>query len=87
VYENKVLKIIFGPGRDEVTGEWRKLLNEDLHNLFRSLNNVRTIKIRKVRWARHVASIGKFKNRYTFAVGKWRVWNGVWEIIDCCTLF
>ena len=54
-FENRVLRRIFGPKRDEVTGEWRKLLNEELNDLYCSPNIVRVIKSRGMRWARHVA--------------------------------
>jgi hypothetical protein len=49
VFENRVLRRIFGPKRDEVTGEWRKLHNEELHNLYSSPNIIRTIKSRRLR--------------------------------------
>jgi len=52
---NRVLKRMFGPRRDEVTGEWRKLHNEELNNLYSSPNIVRVIKSRRIRWAGHVA--------------------------------
>jgi len=55
VFENRVLRRIFGPKRDEVTGEWRKLHNEELKDLYCSSGIVRVIKSRKVRWAGHVA--------------------------------
>jgi hypothetical protein len=55
VFENRVLRRIFGPKRDEVTGEWRKLHNEQLHILYTSPNIIRHIKSRKMRWAWHVA--------------------------------
>jgi hypothetical protein len=55
VFENRVLRRIFGPKRDEVTGEWRKLHNEELNDLYFSLTIVRVIKSRRMRWARHVA--------------------------------
>jgi hypothetical protein len=55
IFENRVLRRIFGPKRDEVTGEWRKLHNEELNDLYSSLNNVRLIKSRRIRWAGHVA--------------------------------
>jgi hypothetical protein len=54
VFENRVLRIIFGPKRDEVTGGWRKLHNEELHNLYSLPNIIRMIKSRRMRWARHV---------------------------------
>jgi hypothetical protein len=55
VFENRVLRRIFGPKRDEVTGGWRKLHNEELHNLYSSPSIIRMIKSRRMRWARHVA--------------------------------
>jgi hypothetical protein len=57
--ENKVLRRIFGPKRDEVTGEWRKLHNEELHNLYCSPNIVRVMKLRGMRWVGHVAWMGE----------------------------
>ena len=58
VFENKVLRRIFGPKRDEVTGEWRKLHNEELNDLYSSPNIVLVIKSRRMRWAGHVARMG-----------------------------
>jgi hypothetical protein len=58
MFENKVLRRIFESKRDEVTGDWRKLHNEELHNLFSSLSIIRVIKSRRIRWAGHVARIG-----------------------------
>ena len=55
VFENMVLRRIFGPKRDEVTGKWRKLYNEELNDLYCSPNIVRVIKLRRIRWAGHVA--------------------------------
>jgi hypothetical protein len=55
VFENRVLRRIFGPKRDEVTGGWRKLNNEELHGLYSSPSIVRVIKARRMRWAGHVA--------------------------------
>jgi hypothetical protein len=55
VFENRVLRRIFGPKRDEVTGDWRKLHNEELHNLYSSSNMNRMIKSRRMGWAGHVA--------------------------------
>ena len=55
VFENKVLRRIFGPKRDEVTGEWRKLCNIELHSLYKSPDIVRVVKSRRLRWAGHVA--------------------------------
>jgi hypothetical protein len=55
VFEDRVLSRIFGPKRDEVTGDWRELQNEELHNLYSSLNIIRMIKLRRMRWTGHVA--------------------------------
>jgi hypothetical protein len=55
VFENKVLRRIFAPERDEVTGGWRKLHNEELHHLYSSPSVIRVIKSRRMRWAGHVA--------------------------------
>ena len=57
--ENRVLRRIFGPKRDEVTGEWRKLHNEELNDLYSSPNIVRVNKFRIMRWAAHVACMGE----------------------------
>jgi hypothetical protein len=61
VFENRVLRRVFGPKRDEVTGEWRKQHNEELNDLYSSPNIVRVIKSRRMRWARHVARMGRVK--------------------------
>jgi hypothetical protein len=58
VFENKVLRRIFGPKRDEVTGEWTKLHNEELHDLYCSPTTLRVIKSIRMRWAGHVARMG-----------------------------
>jgi hypothetical protein len=58
VFENRVLRRIFEPKRDEATGEWRKLHNEEMNNLYSSPNIVRVIKSRRLRWAGHVARMG-----------------------------
>jgi hypothetical protein len=58
VFENRVLRRIFGTKRGEVTGEWRKLYNEELHDLYASPSIIRIIKSRRVRWAGHVAQMG-----------------------------
>jgi hypothetical protein len=70
VFENKVLKRIFGPKRDEVTGEWRKLHNEELRDLYSSPSIIRIIKLRRIRWAGHVARMGEKINAYRLLVGK-----------------
>jgi hypothetical protein len=58
VFENRVLRRIFGPTRDEETGEWRKLHNGELHNLYSSPDIIRQIKLSRMRWAGHVARMG-----------------------------
>jgi len=68
--ENRVLRRIFGSRRDEVTGEWRKLHNEELNDLCSSPNIVRVIKSRKIRWAGHVARMVERGGVYKFLVGK-----------------
>jgi hypothetical protein len=70
VSENRVLKKIFGPKRDEVTGGWRKLHNEELHNLYSSPNIIRMIKPKSMRSAWHVARAIEKKNAYRILVGK-----------------
>jgi hypothetical protein len=61
VFENRVLRRIFGPKRDEVTRGWKKLLNEELHNLHSLPDIVMVIKSRWMRWARHVACMGEVR--------------------------
>jgi hypothetical protein len=68
VFENRVLRRIFGPKRDEVTGGWRKLPNEELHGLYSSPSIVRVIKARRVRWAGHVARMGEVRGAYNILV-------------------
>jgi hypothetical protein len=63
VFENRVLRRIFGPKRDEVTGEWRKLPNEGLHDLYSSPSIIRIIKSLRVRWAGHEARMGGVEER------------------------
>ena len=59
IFENIVLRRIFGPRRDEVTGEWKRLHNEELNDLYSSPNIVRVVKSRRMRWAGHVARMGE----------------------------
>jgi len=70
VFENRVLRRIYGPRRDEVTGEWRRLHNEELNDLYPSPNIVRAIKLRRMRWAGHVARMGEERGEYSVLVGK-----------------
>jgi hypothetical protein len=70
VFENRVLRRIFGPKRDKVMREWRKLHNGELHNLYSSPHIVRQIKSRRLRWAGHVARMGEGRNVYRVLVGK-----------------
>ena len=69
MFENMVFRRIFGPRRDEVTGEWRRVHNE-LHDLYPSANIVRVIKSRRMRWAGHVARMGGERGVYRVLVGK-----------------
>jgi hypothetical protein len=68
VFENRVLRRIFGPKRDEVTGEWRKLHNEELRDLYSSLSIIRMIELRRMRWTGHIARIGEKSNAYRLLV-------------------
>jgi hypothetical protein len=69
VYENRVLRRIFGPKREE-DGSWRKLHNDELHNLYSSPNIVRVIKSRRMRWAGHVGRMGEGRGVYRVLVGE-----------------
>jgi hypothetical protein len=70
LFENRGVRRIFGPKRDEVTRGWRKLHNGELHNLYSSPSIIRTIKPRKIRWTGHVARMGEKRNAYRIFVGK-----------------
>jgi hypothetical protein len=70
VFENRVLRRIFGPKRDRVTRGWRKLHSDELHNLYSSPSIIRIIKSRRMRWVGHVARMGVKRNVYRFLVGK-----------------
>ena len=83
--QNRVLGRIFGPKRDEVTGEWRRLHNEKSNDLYCSLNFVRVIKSREMKWIGHVARMGEGRSAFRVLVGKtegksllgspWRRWE------------
>ena len=91
VFENRTLRRIFGPTRDEVTGEWRKLRNEELNDLYWSPYIVRVIKSRRIRWAAYVARMGERRGVYRVLVGKpegkkqrgrpGRIWGGGFDNI------
>ena len=70
MFENRVLRRIFGAKRDEVTGEWRKLHNEKLNDLYSSPSSVRVIKPRRVRWAGHIACMWEKRGVCRVLVGK-----------------
>jgi hypothetical protein len=72
VFENRVPRGIFGPKRDEVTGEFRKLQNEELRDLYSSPSIIRMIKPRRMRWAGHVAQMGEKRNAYRWESQKER---------------
>jgi hypothetical protein len=70
VFENMLLRRIFGLRRDEVMGEWRRLDNEELNDLYCSSNIVWVIKLRRMRWVGHVAYMGEKRGMYRVLVGK-----------------
>jgi hypothetical protein len=70
VFENRVQRRIFGPKRDEVTGEWRKLHNGELHNLYSSPGIIGQIKSRRMRWVGHVARMREGRKVYRVLVGE-----------------
>ena len=70
VFENRVLRKGFGPKRDEVTGEWKKMHNEELNDLYSLPNIVRVVKSRRMRWAGHVARLGEDRGVQRVLVGK-----------------
>jgi hypothetical protein len=69
VFENRVLRRLFGPNRDEMTGGWRKLHNEELHGLYSSPSIVRVIKVRRMRWVGHVTRMEEVRVHTTFFLG------------------
>jgi hypothetical protein len=70
VFENRVLRRIFGHKRDEVTGGWRKVHNKELHGLYSSPSIIRVIKAWRMRWAGHVARTGEVRGAYNILVGR-----------------
>jgi hypothetical protein len=70
VFENRVLRGIFGSKRDGVTGEWRRLHNEELNDMYSSPNIIWVIKSRKMRWTGHVARMGEGRGAYRILVGR-----------------
>jgi hypothetical protein len=70
VFENRVLRRIFGPKRGEVTGEWRKLHNEELHNWYSSRDIIRQVKSERMRWAGHMVRMGEERKVYKVLVRK-----------------
>jgi hypothetical protein len=72
MFENRVLRRIFGPKRDEIMGEWRRLHNEELRDLYSSPSTsiIRIIKSRRMRWKEHVARMGRKRKAYRILVGK-----------------
>jgi hypothetical protein len=70
VFENRVLRRIFGPKRDEATGKWRRLHNEELNDLYSTSNIFRVTKSRRMRWTWHVARMGEKRSAYRILVGR-----------------
>ena len=70
MFENRVLRRVFGPKGDEVIGDWRKLHNEELHDLYPLPNIVRVVISRRMRWAGHVACMGEVRGVHMVLVGK-----------------
>ena len=81
VFENRVLRRVFGSKRDEVTGEWRKVYNEELRVLYSLPNIVRVVKSRRMRWTGHVARMGEGRGVHRVLVGNLRD-RGHWEDLD-----
>jgi hypothetical protein len=70
VFENRILRTVFGPKSDEVTGEWRKLHNEELHSVYSSPDIIRQVKSMRMRWAGYVTRMGEERKVYKVLVGK-----------------
>jgi hypothetical protein len=89
VFENRVLRRVFGPKRDEVTEGWRKMHNEELHNLYSSPSIIRIMKSRRMRWVGHLPLMGEKRNVYRLLVGKSegrRPLGRPRDGIECCGL-
>jgi hypothetical protein len=70
VFQNRVLKRIFGPKREELEGNWRRLHNKELHNMFSSPNIIKATKSWRIRWAGYVACTGKVRDAYNLLIVK-----------------
>jgi hypothetical protein len=70
VFENRMLRRIFGSNREEVAGCWRRLHNEEICNLYTSQHIIHVMKLKRVGWAGHVAQMGEMRNAYNILVGK-----------------
>jgi hypothetical protein len=70
VFENRVLRRIFGPKRDKITGEWRRLHNKELNDLYSSPTIIRVMESRRMRWAGHIARMGEGRGAYRILVGR-----------------
>jgi hypothetical protein len=80
-----MLRRIFEPKRNEVIGGWRKLNNEELHNLYSSSNVIRMIKSKRVRWLGHITPVGDKENAYSVLVGKPECRRPLEEHLDICS--
>jgi hypothetical protein len=75
MFENRVLRRILGPKREEVAEGWRRLHNEELHNLYVSPSIIRIIKSEKIRWERHIECVRGMRNSYSILV--WKIWREI----------
>ena len=83
VFKNRVLRMIFGPKRDDITGEWRRLHNEELYDVYSSLNIIRVIKSRRMRWAGHAAFMGDRRGVHRILVGSSEKREAIWTFKKC----
>jgi hypothetical protein len=79
VFKNRVLRRIFGPKKDDITGEWRRLHNEELYVLYSSPNIIQVIKLRRMRWAGHVAPLGDRRGVHRILVGSSEERETTWK--------